>query len=449
MNRDELLANVQTIVIVMMENRSFDHVLGHLSHPDDGNRTDVEGIEDLANPRYENAGADGVAVAPFWMPDGTLPSDVPHSKGAVATQIAFDATSGTFGMNGFVRAYEKETLGSGAADSSPVMGLLRSADLPTTSALAARYTVCDHWFACLPTSTAPNRLMSMCGDTTIDDTHTLLPDQPTVYDWLTAHGVRWRVYSAGLPFLMLMPKVAPMLLTSHFRDLEDLPRDVDQEADADWPQVIFVEPDYHDCPVHLHAPCATPCDNHAPLSMAAGEAFLALVYRALTGNPARWAQTVFVVTYDEHGGFFDHVAPPAVAYRNGSVAFDSAGVRTPTIVAGPFAPASAVCKTVLDNTSILQLLAERFGKPQEPYSPSVATRAATVASLSSVLVPDPVNTTNATIGATAVGAPPHPTPVATGSATLRTAFHAAITNFLAEHGAQATAKYPSLQGYGR
>ena len=202
MNRDELLANVQTVVVVMMENRSFDHVLGHLRHPQYGGRTDVEGIEDLGNPAYRNASGDGVAIAPFWMPDATLSSDVPHDKASVATQLAFDGDAKRFLMNGFVLAYEAK--GHGAAGTPAPMGLLRPEDLPTTSALAAQYTVCDHWFACLPTSTAPNRLMSMCGDTTIDDTRELLPDQPTVYDWLSAHGVRWRVYHAGLPFLMLM-----------------------------------------------------------------------------------------------------------------------------------------------------------------------------------------------------------------------------------------------------
>ena len=442
MNRDELLRNVQTIVVVMMENRSFDHVLGYLRHPQCGNRTDVEGIENLANPLYQNPNSDGVGIAPFWMSDAPLISDLPHDKGAVQTQLAFAPVAGTYEMNGFVTAYETEFHTS--VDNPAVMGLLRAADLPTTSALAAQYTVCDHWFACLPTSTAPNRLMSMCGYTTIDDTGTLIPDQSTVYDWLSAHGVRWRVYHAGLPFLTLMPKVAPLLLTSHFRHLAELQTDVASEPVAQWPQVIFIEPDYYDCPIHLSAPCPTPCDNHAPLAMAPGEVFLGLVYRWLTSNAVKWGQTVLVVTYDEHGGFFDHVPPPALKYRNGGIAFDSAGVRVPTIVAGAFAP-QGVSKTVLDNTSILQLLAERFGRPGETYSPSVAGRAGTFASVSSVLSASAAN--GSALAVPAAAGPPTVAPSAPGSDQLRRAFDAALKNLVRQHQGEAVAKFPDLAGY--
>src|SRR5713101_9216496 len=225
-------------------------------------------------------------------------------------------------------------------------------------------TVCDNWFACIPTSTAPNRLMSMCGFTNHRDTGILLPDQTTVYDWLLDRGVKWRVYAAGLPFFALMPRLSRPLLTSHFRRLGDLPNDLANQHPDDWPQVIFIEPDYYDCPVHLHEPC----DNHPPLAIAPGEVFLARVYQWFSNETKRWARTVFIVTYDEHGGFFDHVPPLPVKYRNpNGVAFDTTGPRIPAIVVGPFAP-KTVSKEPIDNTSILQLIAERFGNAGEAYS---------------------------------------------------------------------------------
>ncbi len=440
MTRDELVTNVQTIVIVMMENRSFDNVLGHLRHPDGANRPEVEGIEDLKNPRYQNPSGDGVAVAPFWMDDAPLTSDLPHDKDAVQTQLAFAPVAQTYEMNGFVRAFETELHTS--IDTPPVMGILKGADLPTTSALAAQYTVCDHWFACLPTSTAPNRLMSMCGYTEIDDTGTLLPEQTTVYDWLSARGVRWRVYHAGIPFLSLMPRLAPLLLSSHFRALADLETDVTSEPADQWPQVIFIEPDYYNCPIHLSAPCATPCDNHAPVAMAPGEEFLRLVYAWLTSNPASWARTALVVTYDEHGGFFDHVAPPALPYRNGAVAFDSAGVRVPAIVAGPFAP-RGVCKTPLDNTSVLQMLAERFGKPAEAYSASVASRAGTFGSVTSVLSASAANDAVSTIPRYGSGS--SSAPRGAGSQKLEAAFTVALKAMVTRYKQDALAKFPGLK----
>jgi len=440
MNRSELAQNVDTIVIVMMENRSFDHVLGHLRHPQHGNRPDVDGIEDTGNPAYLNPSTDGVGIAPSFVDDAPFESDLPHDKPAVASQLAYAPVTGSFLMNGFVQAFENEFHTS--VDNPPVMGLLTPQSLPTTGALAAQYTVCDRWFACLPTSTAPNRLMSMCGDTDIDETGTLLPDQTTVYDWLLRHGVRWRVYAAGLPFLTLMKRLAPLLLTSHFRRLGELKDDVLNDPADQWPQVIFIEPDYYDCPIHFQPPC----DNHAPLAMAPGEAFLGQVYARLTSNPDRWARTVLIVTYDEHGGFFDHVPPLALKYRNpqAGVSFDSTGPRVPTIVAGPFAP-RGVSHTALDNTSILQLLAERFGSPGETYSSTVVGRAATMASVSAVLSATGANTAVALVGSAAP--PGNGGPSQQGNANLRAAFDGAVQNLVSQHQAEALAKYPELRGY--
>ena len=372
------------------------------------------------------------------MADGPLPSDLPHDPGAVAKQLAFSNVKGTFTMTGFVKAFEDEFHSS--MNDPPVMGLLRPSDLPTTSALAAHYTVCDHWFACVPTSTAPNRLMSMSGTTDHSDTGLLLPNQQTVYDWLSNHRVRWRVYAAGLPFFPLMPRLAPLVLTTHFRRLGELAGDLANDPADQWPQVIFVEPDYYDCPVHFQPPC----DNHAPLGMAPGEAFLAQVYRTFVGSP-RWGRTVFFLTYDEHGGFFDHVPPLKVTYRNpNGVAFTSTGPRVPAIVAGAFAP-RGVSRTQFDNTSILQLLAERFGAPNEAYSPQVADRARQgIASASMVLSAGAGNVAAAASGIVTVPvgtrAPPATTPNA-----LQGTFEAGARSLLAAHQAEALAKYPELR----
>ena len=442
MNRDELRKNVDTIAVVIMENRSFDNVLGHLRAPQYGNRQDVDGIEDVGNIDYLNPDNDGQGIPPFWTADGPLDSDCPHDADAVAKQLALSDVTGQYAMTGFVKAFEDEFHTS--VDKPAVMELLRPDGVPITGALAARYTVCDRWFACVPTSTAPNRLMSMCGYTDLRDTDIFLPDQDTVYDWLLDNSVRWRVYAAGLPFFALMPKVVPLLLTRHFRRLEELPEDLATKDPNDRPQVIFIEPDYNDSPVHFQPPC----DNHPPLAMAPGEAFLAQVYRWLSADADRWSRTVLIVSYDEHGGFFDHVPPPRIKYRNpNGVAFDSTGPRVPAIVAGPFAP-RGVSKEQLDNTSILQLLAERFGKPGEAYSKEVAGRRQHgIASVSAVLSADAGNTAPcdlpAAVPAAGGAAPPHPT----ATSKLRQAFDQAAKNLVDRHQAEAIAKYPELRAY--
>lgn len=441
MNRDELQTNIDRVVVVMMENRSFDHVLGHLRSPLYGNRPEVEGIEDVGNPEYLNPNNDGQGIAPFWTADGPLDSDMPHDPDAVAKQLARSDVADSYAMTGFVKAFEDEFHTS--VSNPAVMGLLQPDSVPITGALAAQYLVCDHWFACIPTSTAPNRLMSMCGYTDHRDTGILLPDQPTVYDWLLGHGVRWRVYSAGLPFFALMPRLSPLLLTTHFRRLNALPTDLANDGPDDWPQVIFIEPDYHDCPVHFQPPC----DNHPPLAMAPGEAFLAQVYNWLASD-ARWLRTVCIVTYDEHGGFFDHMPPLPVKYRNpNGVAFDSTGPRIPAIVASPFAP-QGVSKAQLDNTSILQLIAERFGAPGEAYSSEVAGRMQQkIVSVSSVLSAGAGNTKQCALpAAPAVPASVAPLP-ATAPNNLRRAFDQAVKNLAAQHQAEAFTKYPELRAY--
>jgi hypothetical protein len=109
------------------------------------------------------------------MEDKPLDSDLPHDPDAVAKQLAYSEVMGSYLMTGFVKAFEDEF--HTAVSKPVVMGLLRPADVPATSKLAAHYTVCDNWFACIPTSTAPNRLMSMCGFTNHRDTGVLLrPD---------------------------------------------------------------------------------------------------------------------------------------------------------------------------------------------------------------------------------------------------------------------------------
>lgn len=442
MTPEELRQHVDTIVVVMMENRSFDHVLGYLRSPTYGNRRDVDGIADPQDLRFLNPNSDGQGIAPFWMDDGPLTSDLPHDPDAITTQLAYSDIKKTFLMNGFVTAFENEFHTS--VHQPPVMGLLRPASLPTTAALAAKYTVCDRWFACIPTSTAPNRLMSMCGYTDIRDTGTTVPNQTTVYDWLLDRGIAWRVYYAGIPFFTLMPKVAPLILTSHFRPLDDLTKDLAEGDPNDWPQVLFIEPDYYDSPVHLRGAC----DNHAPLAMAPGERFLAEVYQTLSSEKQRWARTVLIVTYDEHGGCFDHMPPLSVKYRNpNGVAFDTTGPRVPAIVVGPFAPAG-VSHVNLDNTSILQLIAERFGKPGEMYSPEVAGRLTqTIGSVSAVLSLSANNATPRNLPGSRSRTSDETRAAPTAASPLRHAFERAVTDLASRHTVEAFTKFPQLRSY--
>jgi phospholipase C len=428
------LRQIQTIVVVMMENRSFDHVFGHLSLPPFGNRLDVAGLDPARWSTYANPVAGERPHMPFAIrQDLALPHDLPHERAFVATQLADGR------MNGFVAAYY------GAAELRAVdhpapMGFFVPELVPTSAFLARSFCVCDHWFSPLPASTMPNRLMALSGDAHTDGTGGLVIDPGRlVIDWLAERNVSWRVYHDGL-FSFFTLFLRPDVLGPNFRRFTSLAADV---AANDLPQVVFIEPTYHDAP-HLHAN-----DNHAPLPIGAGEHFLRDVYDVLSRSP-QWRNMLLVFTHDEHGGFFDHVAPPPIPYAPPPNAtyeqgFPSMGPRVPAIVASPFVTRKAFAG-VLDHTSILQFLAERFDPEGGGYSPSVnARKEMGVRSLSALLGP---------VDAAAMAPPPAApteTPIriesvlgAVSSTPLAEAFAQAGRHYMANLAETARAALPEL-----
>jgi len=182
----------------MMENRSFDHMLGHLKLEDP--TYDVNGLSaPLEN--YSNI-YNGTGYSPFNLPhDVALDFDVPHEFDAVATQMMLNKINGKYSMQGFVEAYANATGPVVNPECTP-MGYFNSDQVPITDFLAKNFCVCDKWFCSLPTSTQPNRTMAFSGDSTIYKTKTQLIGIPNnIFKWMNANSIRWRVYHDGLPFL--------------------------------------------------------------------------------------------------------------------------------------------------------------------------------------------------------------------------------------------------------
>lgn len=362
---------IETIVILIQENRSFDHMLGYLSLPP-YSRGDVEGLK--TDPawleRYANLFA-GRAYKPFQMKDKRMSGDPPHDRDWIGLQIGSPNAAGEYPMRNFVAGYAHAP-GVEIGDNPEVMGYFLPSEAPLTDFFAQSFAICDHWFASLPAGTQPNRLMAMSGFTPIENNAPVfLPEQPLVYDWLNDHHVRWRVYHEGVPFFALMQKWWPKIanpLDDNFRVLERLPVDVQKEDAAVAPHV------------------GVPSDDHPPTSITRGQELFRKVYRALTSNPAKWSKTMLVVTYDEHGGFFDHVSPLPIRTAPPTGAnyhpFDSTGVRVPAMVVSPFVSPARVFKHPMDHTSILRLLGEKFGGGS--YSDVVDRRQAGPVPLSSV-----------------------------------------------------------------
>ncbi|CAE6799310.1 hypothetical protein R69658_04888 [Paraburkholderia aspalathi] len=366
--------NIKTIIVVMMENRSFDHVLGYLSL--DGK--DVNGLS--ADPTWQENFTNlyGGKTYPIHAlsPSTQLIPDPPHDRTPISTQIKTPcANGGCPELGGFVASYA--TRNPPPADLSMVMGYYTAGALPVYDFFAKNFTICDSWFAPLPTGTQANRLMAMAGESAISDNVSgFLPEQSLVYDWLTAHGASWCVYQSGgfFPFFSLMPKWLPEIVTSlalpldgnggRFRRYSRFKEDWTNSSNL--PQVIFIEPEYTDGPHRV------PNDDHSPTGVAPGQAFLADIYQTISASK-RWDETLMIVTYDEHGGFFDHVSPLEISTDVAGYQFQTTGLRVPAFLVSPYVAPGGVFSGDLDHTSILQLLADKFNAGGT-YSAPVSAR---------------------------------------------------------------------------
>ena len=280
-------------------------------------------------------------------------------------------------MGGSVQSYAKAK--PAPDDLSLVMGYYQKDAVPTFDFLARHFTICDRWFSPLPSGTQVNRLMAMAGESAISNNVSSIlkfPDQPLVYDWLDRNNVDWCSYQwRGFPFFTLMGTWREKILfslndpegLSHFRWWNWFAQQ--WKTGQAIPSVVFIEPEYTNNPYPLD-----PNDDHSPTGVAKGQTFLAQIYNTLTSNPTLWAKTMLIVTYDEHGGFFDHEPPvPLSSVAGNGVPFDTTGIRVPGFVVSPYVQPGVPSREAFDHTSILHLLAERF-TPGTPYSPAVAER---------------------------------------------------------------------------
>jgi phospholipase C len=372
------LASVNSVVVLMLENRSFDHMLGYL-YP--GNvSTSGQPFDGLAGTE-SNPGSDGQPVTVFPIEPATpsayfMPGADP-GEGYMSTnsQLYGRTTAPASGLaapgQGFVKDYaytlnwqSKESgwpIVSGTVEGD-IMGCFSPAALPVLSALATGYAVCDQWFASVPTETMPNRAFA-CAATSqghMDD-KTRTFTSPTIFGLLDAAGLGWGVY--GYTAEPLTKTTFTQISTadaSHFGEFTDF---LGAAAAGTLPPYTFLEPSWD----------STGNSQHPNYDVALGEQLIHDVYEALRAGPG-WPGTLLVITYDEHGGCFDHVPPPWGAVPPDSDAgefsfgFDRFGVRVPTVLVSPLIAPGTVYRapaggTPLDHTSILKTVEQRWNLP--------------------------------------------------------------------------------------
>jgi phospholipase C len=356
------LSEIETIVVVMMENRSFDHLLGYLSL---AGRTDIDGLKKNPDGSWPDNYGNPWKGRPRWpyeLNTAIVKDDPGHARQSVRRQLN-QQPDGICRMDGFVEDFLGDARGHAEdsdEDKIPTMGYYTAEWVPVFDYFAKHYTVCDKWFSCLPTETQPNRLMSLAGHTLFDYNMKLLqePDD-LIFRWLDDRKVRWGYFKGGYF------SVLSMMTTSYQAEsLEILPHALSQSK---FPQVIWIDPEltFSDW-----LPPGT--DDHPPASILDGQLFLGGLYKTLRQSP-RWNRTLLIVTYDEHGGFFDHVPPlelltpqPAGGSYTGGT-FTLSGVRVPAFLISPYVTPGKPFHQPVDNTCILKLLGDRFGRKSDQY----------------------------------------------------------------------------------
>ncbi len=326
-------SGIDHIVVVMMENRSFDHLLGWLPG---GNGTQA-GLAYLDK--------NGEAHATYRLPTfvGCSHPDPDHSYAGGRSEVNNGA------MDGWLRTTTNDVFS---------IGYYLEADLPFYGALARNFTTLDNYFASILSSTFPNRVFQHAGQTDRLSNTLDLSTLPTIWDTLAVAGVSHKYYYSNVPFLALWG-VKYLGISALFADF------LADAKSGNLPSVSFLDPRYTILDDGLGN------DDHPHADLRSGEAFLGQVYRALTSGPA-WKNTVLIVNRDEWGGFYDTVPPPRVVAPN-AVDTDLVGgkallgCRVPVVVVSPFTRGNTATPRIdsqlYDHTSVLKMIEWRFNLP--------------------------------------------------------------------------------------
>jgi len=316
-----ILDKVKHVIVVMLENRSFDHMLGWLVNPN-------------AMPAQERA-------------KETLGKSPDHSHRGVMWQLLghkplhLPAPTGPITMDGFAASYDSVWRGHG----SEVLRGFMPDQVPVLSALASGFAVCTRWFCSLPGQTWPNRNFAHAG--TSDGDVNIVPRlyrNPTIFERIEAAGKAWRVYHEGPAEIWCFPALWSRESRNRYGDHADLLSEIRNDQ---LPEYAFVEPDHGLIfrEAFESSDSQHPANNppkSAGRDFLSGEWLLHYIYTALASRRGVFEKTLLVVTYDEHGGFADHVPPPSDAVapddEGKDFHFTLLGPRVPTLLVSPWIP---------------------------------------------------------------------------------------------------------------
>ncbi|HEX4629075.1 MAG TPA: alkaline phosphatase family protein [Gemmatimonadales bacterium] len=332
---DPEASGIDHVVVVMMENRSFDHLLGWLPGAD-GRQAGLTYFDAAGTPHST------YPLAPDFQ--GCGHGDPDHSY--AGARVEYDGGA----CDGWLRVNDTYSI-----------GYYEERDLAFLGRAAPQWATFDQYFCAILGPTFPNRFYQHAGQTDRISNTLTLSTLPTIWDRLRTAGLKGRYYFGDLPFVALWgDKYFPIARpnAAFFADC----------AAGTLPQVAYVDPPF------LGEASGTGPDDHPFNDIRAGEAFLNRIYQAVTSSPA-WDRTVLFINFDEWGGFFDHVPPPAAPIPAADQAAGNTdglrGFRTPALLISPFARRARTSHRVYDHTSVLRLIEWRWGL--EPLSIRDAT----------------------------------------------------------------------------
>ncbi len=324
---------IKTVVVMMMENRTYDHWFGarklNESLPGDG-----------LTAGMSNPDGNGGTVEIYEAGDGTSVCDPDPPHGWAASHAQFNAGAN----DGFLTEYRTAVADPEATN---VMAYMTRDHIPVSWALADAFCSCDRYFCSVMGPTWPNRMYWHAGTSHGINVNELpsegFDDWISIYHRLVEKGVEYAYYYGDVPVLAVIGDQIEGNVDRMYR-MEEFYKHAEEGS---LPPVVYIDPAF------------SANDDHPPHHPLLGQQLISSVVAALQDSP-QWHETLFVLTYDEHGGYFDHVPPPTTEDDYAADGFDQMGFRVPTLVIGPWVK-QGVVSTQFDHTSVLKHIINMHG----------------------------------------------------------------------------------------
>jgi phospholipase C len=405
---------ITNVFVLMLENRSFDHMLGFsgISGTDaaTGAATTINGLTGTENNSYR-----GQTFAVVQLADPAMPVDPGHEfldvlEQLCGTNVAYPQ-GGPYPLinnSGFVADYAVSPSpqeGNASSNFGEIMKCFSAGQLPVLNALAKAFAVCDNWHASIPGPTWPNRMFA-CAASAGGLDHS--PTTAEMATWESVDGFEfpngsifdalgkksnqgWRIFS-GDHFPM-----AAALKGIDLFDISSLDEFAGAVASPSYPWLYtWIEPNYGDTVGGTYRGGSS---QHPMDGVAGGEALIKAIYEAIRNSP-HWNTSLLIVTWDEHGGFYDHVAPPSAVppgdtpvgdkFNQYHFPFDRYGIRVPAVIVSPLIPAGLIDHRVYDHSSIPATIEAVFDLPPLTERDKVANDVMPLLSLAAARIDAPI-----------------------------------------------------------